>query len=90
MIERRGIGGAAGTVRMMRRSPDCAPSKSMYENRYLRKLSRRDMGKIIRDIRHDDYRKRLRDKQVDRLMRQYGLSREYARTVVELVYRRAG
>lgn len=62
----------------------------MYENRYLRKLSRRDMGKIVRDIRHDDYRKRKRAALVRRLMRQYGLSREYARTVVELVYRRAG
>lgn len=38
----------------------------------------------------DDYRKRLRDRQVDRLMRLYKLSREYARAVVELVYRRAG
>lgn len=48
------------------------------------------MGKIVRDIRHDDYRKRKRAALVRRLMRQYGLSREYARTVVELVYRRAG
>lgn len=37
-----------------------------------------------------DYRKRLRDKQVERLMRVDGLSREYAKRVVELVYRRAG
>lgn len=38
----------------------------------------------------DAYRKRLRDKQVRRLMAQYKLSREYARAVVALVYKRAG
>lgn len=42
-----------------------------------------------RCLQRADYRKRLRDRQVDRLMRQFGLSREYARSVVELVYRKA-
>ena len=37
-----------------------------------------------------DYRKRQREMQVARLMRQFGLSREYARAVVALVYKRAG
>lgn len=47
------------------------------------------MRKRQTTIQRADYRKRLRAKQTARLMRQYGLSREYAKAVVELVYRKA-
>lgn len=62
----------------------------MYENRYLRTVSMPTTTHTRRCTRRDDYRKRLRDRQERRLMRQYGLSREYARSVVEMCYRKAG